>query len=523
MFQHGRKIQKVLFRRRYASHLRAFARVKSVKHHPPPADTGADESARRIREGLGAELDQRGAAAREVKAGLGLSQDYLRKVVRGTRPISIERLLETLRLMGIDAGRFFANVLGTRVRQDALLEELEGLGEIHPRLQRIERALAKLEVAEPPATTPPPIDAEAMLAHVLACTGKEQRRRLRHTEKYRHPAFAAAYLEHLDALRYDDPKEARQNAEVVVVWLIPAMPESNSERLTLELEAIGIYASALRQKGKFAMAARALRRALAAARAHGLHETTAQLLVRAACLLSDHGRFSDVMDLLDEALVIYYDLQSQIGLGAVMVERGTAFYNLGEYPSALGVLERSLSLLRADSVRAKRNRLVAYQVIALAHEKMEDLERAEAALARAVLESDQAGRLNRASLLWDHGVIALARGAHERAEESLREAAAIFRQLKDPNQALVALDLTKALTAQGRTLEAVAMATGMAEYLTTFRGNEIAEAAISEFIRTALAGKLTTRSIDRVQRVLLTAHDGPVHRSSSSQAGSSQG
>ncbi len=485
-----------------------------MKHHRPPADPGTGDSARRIREALGAELDQRGAAAREVKAGLGLSQDYLRKVVRGTRSISIERLLETLELMDVDAGRFFANVLGTRIRQDALLEELEGLGEIHPRLERVERALAKVEDAEPPAPASRPIDAEAMLASVLGCAGTEQRRRLRHTEKYRHPAFAAAYLEHLDALRYDDPKEARQNAEVVAVWLIPALPGPRLERLALVLEAIGIYASALRQQGRFAMAARALRRALASARAHGLKTTLADLLQRAAYLISNQGRYSDALELLEEALVIYYDLGSQEDLGRVQVDRGLHRFYLGDLDAAVETLEQALRLLRRDSPSTTRNRLVAHQVLGYCFQKTGDLERAEQATARAVAESGGAGRAYRASLLWDHGVVALARDAHELAEERLRQASELFGGVQESNKALVALDLTKALMAQGKTLEAAAMATDMARYLTTFRGNRLAEAVLSELVRTAIEGRLSLDAIDEAREKLRSPGAASARRSS---------
>ncbi len=452
-----------------------------------------------------AEMKKRGARVREIATALGRSEDYLRRVASGARPITVERILKALHHMEIDPGRFFANALGSRVHRDALLEDVERMGEVHPRLERIEQATARLEVAGPPAAAPRPIEAEAMLADVLECTGKEQRRRLRKAAKYRHPAFAAAYLEHLDALRYDDPKEARQNAEVMAVWLIPELPVPRRQCLALQLEAIGVYASSLRQTGKFATAARALRGALAVARAHELKARLADLLQRAAWVLSSHGRFSDAMDLLDEALVICFDLGLQEELARVQVDRGVHRYYLEEFQPAVEALEQALGSLRSDSPRDSRNRLVAYQVLGRCFDRLGDLGRARSAAAQAVAESGKAARVFRASLLWDHGVFALESGLHELAEERLREAFNLFGGVQDSVKPLVALDLTKTLLAQGRTLEAIAIATGMAEYMMAFRGNRLAQATITELMQTAVEGKMSLDAIERAQAKLKSA------------------
>ncbi len=471
----------------------------------PGQDAG--ENARRIREVLGSELDKRQGQLGKINAAIGRGEGYLRKVARGSTSITVDLLLASLQTMGIDAGRFFANALQTRVHKEAVLEELERFGEIHPRLERIKEATARLEASEPPAPAPEPVDVEAMLAGFLECRGTEQRRRLGHAEKYRHPAFAAAYLEHLDALRYDDPKEARQNAEAVAVRLVPRLPGPQSERLALQLEAIGVYASALRQVGRFAMAARALRGALAVARRYGLRQCLAELLQRAAYVLSSHARHTDAMELLDEALAICFDLGSEVGLGRVQVDRGIQRFYLGEVRPAMAALEQALELLHGDSPRDSRNRLVAHQALAHCLHKLGDLEGAEAAAARAVAESKRAGQLYRAYLLWDHGSLALERDACEVAEKRLREAFELFGGTRDPNRALVALDLTKALVAQGKALEAVALAASMTEYLTAYHGNRYAEAAVSELVRTAVEGRLSLAAIERAREELRKARD----------------
>ncbi len=468
-------------------------------------DIGSGESYKRIREGLRAEKDRRWGEVGSIEADVGFSSGYLSKICRGKESIRVERLLQLLERMGVDPGRFFANALGTRPDNDALLEEVEHLGEIDRRLAHIEKVTREVELTSS-GPAPDAVDAEAMLADLLSCSGREQRRRLGAGQKYRDPSFAAAYLERLDALRYDNPKQARLNAETMAVKLIPRLPGSRPERIALQLKAIGVYASCQRQKGEFATAARALRSALGISRRHGLKRITGELLQRAAAVVAENLSYSDVMELLDEALVIYVDLDLKLDLGTLMVDRGTALCKLGEYQASIAAIGRALELLEGNSPRTIRNRLAAHQELAQVYRALGDLERAEAALAEAVAESTQAGSLYRAALLWDHGVIALDRGCNDLAEESLRGASELFDSLKDRNKALVALDLAKVLILQGKNLEAVATAMTMAEYLKTFRGN-VVQAAITDLIQTALRGNLTLGAIERAQADLRTAQD----------------
>jgi hypothetical protein len=147
-------------------------------------------------------------------------------------------------------------------------------------------------------------------------------------------------------------------------------------------------------------------------------------------------------------------------------------------------------------------------VIALAHQGLGDLEQAEISLAHAVRESQGAGRLNRASLLWDHGTIALKWRSYSLAEDRLRAAADLFGQLEDyPTKAMVVLDLTRALLGQEKNLEAAATAMGIAEVLTVFRGNKIVEAAISELVQIAVRGDLSMAAVKHTAAQLSLARE----------------
>ncbi len=462
----------------------------------------SEECARRIRRALRAELDKRWGQLGAINAAIGHDNRYLTKVCLGVFPIRLDELLRALEIMAVDTGRFFANALGTPVDNDLLLEDLERLGEIDDRLEGIERATVQLELSEPLGPAPSIGDVEELVSEMVACNFREERRRLGNTQKYCHPAFAAAYLEHLDALRYDDRRAACRNAGVVAVKLIPRLPGSRRERIALQLKAIGIFASAHRQKEDCATAARAIRFALALARSHGLKQTSAELLQRGAYVLSGTGRYRDAMKLLDEALVIVFDLDSQAGLARVQVDRGSHLYYLGEYRDAIAILEHALTLLPGESGDAGRNRLVGHQVLGRCFYRLGDVERAETAVAKAVAHSESAGKLYRASLLWDHGVIALERRSYDVAEERLRAAFQLFERLKDSSKALVALDLTKTLVLRGRNLEAVGLAATTADYLATFRGNRVAEAAVSEVMRTVVEGRISLDVVESVQEKL---------------------
>ena len=210
----------------------------------------SDEASKRIRSALRAELDRRWGQRLAINQVIGHGLEYLSKVCRGILPIKLDELLIVLEFMGIDAGRFFADALGTSVANDWLLEDLGRFGEMDRHLRDLEKATVRLELLEPLGPATPLADVDKKLADVVACTLREQRRRLTTAKKYRHPAFVAAYLEHLDALRYDDPRVARDSARVIAVKVIPRLPGSQRERIELQLKALGIFASGHRQKAR---------------------------------------------------------------------------------------------------------------------------------------------------------------------------------------------------------------------------------------------------------------------------------
>ena len=453
-----------------------------------------EESTRRIRIALQAELRQ-SRRAKEIDAGIGRSRGYLYKFCRGDTTVQLGGLMAALDLLGLDPGRFFANALAAPIPNDEMLRDLEHLGAIDSRLVRLEQATSKLASTPPPEEPVREVDGQALVAKMAACHGVEQRRRLRQAERCRQPAFTRAYLEYLDALRYDNPKEAARNAEEMAVKLIPRLTGPQPERLALQLKALGVFGSAHRVSGGFSTAARAARVALALARKHRMPRVTADLLQRGAYALSDHGRFAEAMKLLDEALVIYFDLGSKQGLGQVMVDRGHMLNYLGEHKAAVQAFVRALRVLDNRGRQARRNILAAHTNLAVAYEHLGQFGDAEQALEEALTLVHDQESINKAKVVWQLGSIAMKRRSLVAGEKYFRMAAKLLEKRYPFDRALVTLDLTEALLAQGKADEATQIAVSTTEFLTPHRSNRVLEAATTKFLRLAIGGKLTVDHI----------------------------
>ncbi len=461
------------------------------------------EGIQRIRTALRGELQKRHGEIRQVEEAISRSEGYLRSFCRGKSSLTVELLMQSLEVMGVDLRLFFANALAAPLRSDAVLQNLRTSGRVHRGLPELKEAVRRVEQGGPlVAEGEAPGCVEQLLACIATPNGSEERRRLKTAHKYRDVGFVRAYLELQDSLRYDQPKKAGLNARTVAVHLLPKTPSDPRDRLALQIEALGIYGSARRMVGDFATAQRVLVLALEVARKHEFLELTASLLQRGSYILTDHGKLAESLALLSEALLIYFDLDSKTSIGSVLVDRGIVLHYQGADRAAVSVLEKALPLLDTDSVRISRNQLAAYQVLSFAYQNAGNFERAKKVLRQATEEFKETDSLILAKLHWQHGCLALAQGKYEAAEERLTYAFDLFEQREASSRALISLDLTKVLLRQGRTKEAVDTAMGMAQFLTSFRQNALAEAAIAGFVQAAMSGQLSAASIEELQKKL---------------------
>ncbi len=461
----------------------------------------------RLRDCLRGELRKQWGSIAEIEERVSCSQGYLNKLSAGTHEFKLDLFLKTLDALEVDPRAFFSRALGIQPSpEDYLLELEDGAGD-DPGLARIRRASHQLETTEPGPPDPAATAGEPQVAELAACPSREQHRRLRTTRKYRTHAFTRAYLEHLDSLRYDNAVQAAKLVEKVATRLIPELPGPPGDRLALLCLALGIYGSSRRHKGRFAEAARSFRLALELSRRAGLRGETAALLQRASYLLKDAGQSERSLSYLREALEIYVDLGSETGIAKTLVDRGMMLCYLGEYETAVSVLEQALRRLSGsggggDSGLTK-NLFAAYQFQAYAYEQLGDLDTAEAQLEKATAFGGLEHGFYWAKLRWLQGTLALKRGAYRRSEELLRSASQVISTQENPMQeALVSIDLVESLLAQEKIDEACALATNRARLLERFRDNRLVEMAIVQFVRAGLEGNLTRQLLSEVRAQL---------------------
>ncbi len=209
------------------------------------------EIQRRLLDHLYRELRQHWGRIGEVEESVGISEGYLAKLCQGRNDFRLSLFLKSIDAVGLDHNTFFARALEIQPVAADYLHQVDDPGDRDPPFPRIARATRELEVAEPPPAHPEAVADAADVAGAAAW------RRLRGDAKYRTHAFARAYLEHLDSLRYDNAELAAKLATEVATQLIPALPGPQEDRLALQCLALGVFGSARRLKGKFSAASRA--------------------------------------------------------------------------------------------------------------------------------------------------------------------------------------------------------------------------------------------------------------------------
>ncbi len=459
-----------------------------------------EEMLERFREALRAEARKRWGHIGWIEQRAGMRRGRISDVYSG-RVREFPALLHALDALEINHGAFFSQALGWHQRPEEYLAVLEvGAETDDAKIVRLERATYRLEVDAPPQVDnlTDASDAEGQLEAFLRCNHREQARRLRETRAYGTHAFARAYLEHLDSLRYVTPDEAAKLAAMVIFGLIPRLPAPQSERIELACWALGIYGSARRARGRFTATACVFRLGLELARRRQLRHAQAELLQRASYLLRDLGQFERALAYLSEALAIFVVLDDRFGMGKTLVDRGMMLAYQGAHNRAIDTLQRALQHLGSDG--AVRNRCAAHQYLAYAWEQLGELTAAEHHLRQASGISKQEGELHRGKLLWLEGSLALRRRLYERAEKLLRKARSLLTKAENPGQeALVSLDLLDVLIAQGEAVEACELAQGMVHLLEAFEANRLASQAIIKLVRPALAGRISRTAVTQAR------------------------
>ncbi len=433
-----------------------------------------------------------------TEIALGYTRGHFRRLFRQKLPIKTDLILRAVEALGVDPREFFARAYDISLIPEHLLGLHARPGRIEPGLRKIEKAVLRLETGNPPEGSGLQArDFHPRLETYWRAGAGYQRKHLGKTKMFRQPAFVTEYLERLDTLRYERPKDAAKIAAGVVTILLPLVPADREEIIGFACKAIGIYASGHRQSLGFETAAAAIVMGLRLAGRHGLELARAELMQRGAYVLSDHGEFDRALLLLYEAHVTYSDHKSEIGVAKTIVERATMFGHKGRHSKALDLFKDAFNRLPTDA-DAERYRMAAMDGITISYRKLGDLESAEEWLREAIETYGETGDVMWGKIIWQAAVIAYEKHNHTRAERLLAKTRDIFEEKGNPIQAgLAALDHASVLLAQGKQQEACELAVSMASLLKPFQYNPFAEGAITEFLRAGLNGCITQDLIDK--------------------------
>lgn len=460
------------------------------------------EAMEHILRALRARLREQWGRIAEIESRIGKSRGYLSRTLRRSWPLPLDVLLTTLDVLGVDAGDFFGQALDVASSPDAWLAEIEAEAPARPAAPS---PAGRFDAAVGTAAAPCSADeAAALVRELTLLPPAEQKRRLR-GRRFRRAGFAAAYLDELDALRYERPREAEGLAACLLHELLPQLPaRANSEeepRQALVCRAFGVLGSCQRLRGDVALAAGTIRRGLAEARRHGLKEVTAELLQRGAYVLSDRGRYRRALELVREAFEIYSDRNLAFALARSLVDRGILMGYAGADGEAVEILGRAYRELPKDPASVAlgargalgRNREAVYHHLAMAHAARGETGAAERWLgeARRTLGND---RRVQARLSWQRGRLLLLRGESHEAERALRRALKAFEEDRETSAELVRLDLLQALVGLGRRGEAVRLADEQAS-LARLRHRADVGDAFERLARAGRAGLMTLRRI----------------------------
>ncbi len=472
------------------------------------------EANERLRTALKAELQRNFGRIAEIERELSRSDGYLSKYCRGELAIPVDVLLKSLELLNAHPGRFFSRALGAPLDTGDLLRGIAAQTADKP-LARIQKAIDQLALdasgiedasgvfANPFCTETAQKDQELVEA-MLECSGIEQRRRLKTAKRYRRPGFVERYLKSLIPLCYNDPRTVTKQAETVVTELVPQIPDLDpEERLGLALKGLSLFGFSMRMIDQLEQSAAATHFGLRISSRFKMLPIQAELLRLGAYLLSDYGSYQEALQLLGQAIVIFDELDREVDVAKVQVQRGIVFNEVGDHISAGRALRKSLQRLPESDPTVARYRSSAFGELARACREAGDLHASQQWLNKKLDSLDaSSGAFVRAKVKWEQGRLYYLRNQLNAAETCWIEARDLLFSCEAPDAVFVCLDLARLWLEQQRFREAVELSEGMARLLTCFRKNKIKEAALLGYIRAASEGRLSLMMVEALEKAM---------------------
>lgn len=296
----------------------------------------------------------------------------------------------------------------------------------------------------------------------------------------------------IDTLRFSDVGAAASRTSSI----IPPVAESGSSSLVIQT--LGVLGSVRRVQGKFGLAARAYH--LAFENAEPFSAERARLLERLAYLLANHGWLHAAEDSAAAAIEGFTLLHDQESLGKALITRAVMLRRMGAIEKTHAFY---LSSLRYLPEQEWIYRFTAYQDLARCEWELGRLEEAQRYLTLAKEAHQTQTGLNWLKVWWVQSIIALKQGNFADAEQYGRIVVSGFDDETDPvDVALGSLHLAKTLLLRQKLDEITVLSRSMMRLLTPLKRNQVASALIAKFIKTAQAGQITLRFLERISRSL---------------------
>lgn len=256
-----------------------------------------------------------------------------------------------------------------------------------------------------------------------------------------------------------------------------------------------LLGAAFRASAQYSAAAHCYRQALSLTHKRPIARAT--ILRRALYLATDECEFQDALYFVDQAQEIYRRTFRLPDLGRAWIDSGITLLYLGRLGEAETRFEAGLKLIDEDLYY----QVAALQNIGLCHAYSNDVVEAKRSLQRCqeLYKGTSAGPRLTVGLYWLSGEIALAENDYLTAKVLFEKVRAIYianDQLLDC--AAVCLRLAKTLLLLGDQEELMGVVREAMGLITPLSRYKLATAILADLQRSAMAGKLSSKLLDRL-------------------------
>lgn len=391
----------------------------------------------------------------EAEEQAEVASGYLRRAQYGDRNIMLAKFLRVCQKAGIYPGDVFA--------------------EVFPRTD-----------CDPDFGMPTPMGPDPLVVRLA-----RKRIENRDAETGDLPALDHTWLDRMDQLRYDNPREVISQAERAIAFVSFAdIPRT-----------LGIWASACRLCSRYDEALIALSFGLDMVREHGDKPAEIDLLQRASFVVASvSGNFWAALNLSERAAMLCIRSSSFTQLGRILVDQGIYLFSTDRMAESEAAFLRALELLDADE---RRHRVAALQGLGIFYRSQGNFEKALAygkETASLVKDKFEKGKLH-----WLNGCTLTDLKRWDEAHQSFDQAMGYLVETSPVDAALSTCDHIRSLLACGKTEEAQHRAVAMRRLLEPVGENLIAAAAIRDLIRCEQEGQrlddaFILRTVQRLER-----------------------